>query len=282
VPSDAASPDDVRVLNANSFTPERIERLAWPWFYDLAPQRTNPLKANDLVESALTDNWLAYFPLLPMRWQGHAGFLGLDNLLNVAFNNLASSKSHLLAELVTHRDKAFNQPDGPDRIKSLRQELNLLLEQQVAHAFAEDGWKVKAASMHAGEEGKEEIDVLAFHEAGEVDLVLVTETKDFDFRLGSVNGTYLRKRVAAAQDQALRKAEFVRRNPRVLQRAFPTLKMNTHRVAAVPLVVTREGLPLSMFDRVYAVAASDVPGLLKLLRDSPKLALDMLGRQSST
>lgn len=268
-----------RLLQTHSLTWARVESLERPWFYDLAPRRDHAVDRAELLFSLATQNWLAYFSLLPMRWSGQEGFLSLDNLLYVSLNNLVSAKSRLLEELWTRRDDAVTGAEGVKRLGRLRRDLNQLLEQHADEFLRADGWATRLATTHKGAFGQEEIDVLATRVVGSTRWVLVVESKDFDFRLGTINGSsHMKRRAGDAQKQVLRKAAFVRENPGVLQQAFGLGADACADTTILPLIVTREGLPLGMFGEVFPIAVNELPGLLKGAHDQPDLTIQTLQR----
>lgn len=271
------APADARALAGHSLTLERVESLDWPWFYDLAPRGAGRTPA-DVLFSVATHNWLAYFPLLPTRSQGHDGFLTFDLWMDVFTNNLVSSKSRLLEDMCHQPDETVEGDAGMKELRRLRGTLNRLLEEQVAAQMAAGGWTTGPAKTYKGDGVKEEIDVLAVSSTVAGGLVLVIEAKDYDFRLSSARGPEsMQDRADKAQAQARRKADFVRENPDVLRDVVGGAHQDGPRVV-LPLIVTREELPLAMFTRVYAVAVNSLSTLLRSLHDSPSLALDMLTR----
>jgi hypothetical protein len=272
------SPDDVVALQGHSVTRARVESLAWPWFYDLAPSCARR-DDGEVLFAAATHNWLAYFPLLPARSGGGDGFLTLDLWMDVFTNNLVSSKSRLLEEICHRPQDTVAGDHGRAHLRRLRSTLNRELEQRVAGVLRDAGWTTRPAGTHRAAGEREEIDVLASRLTADGVLVFVIEAKDFDFRLSAARGPEnMQDRATAAQAQVARKAAFVTRHPAILETVFGPSAPAVTPPTVLPLIVTREELPLAMFRRVHAVSVNSLPKLLEDLRDSPALVLDVLRR----
>lgn len=280
--SDAFDAAERQVLQRHALTWDRVATSETPWYFDLAPRRMTAASDDEIALSLAKHNWLAYYPLLPMTWHGSDGYLTLDSLIVVWLNNLVASKSRLMEEAWTRRNASTVRPDAQRRLGQLRRSLNRHLEKQAAEVLEAAGWSTRVAvTLRApptsAQADREEVDVLAVSpEDASHPLLLVIEVKDYDFRLGSTFGpSNMYRRASAAQRQALRKAVFVRRN---LGQVREALDFDS-RCTVLPLIVTRDALPLGMFEEVHALALCELPWLLVRCSEDRTVALRILSKE---
>jgi hypothetical protein len=281
--SDAFDAAERQLLQRHALTWDRVATSETPWYFDLAPRRMTAASDDEIALSLAKHNWLAYYPLLPMTWHGADGYITLDSLIVVSLNNLVASKSRLMEEAWTRRNASAVRPDAPRRLGQLRRSLNRHLEKQTAEVLEAAGWSTRVAETlrapptPALQADREEVDVLAVS-PGDAShrLLLVIEVKDYDFRLSSTFGlTNMNRRASAAQKQALRKAVFVRRH---LDQVREALAFDSP-CTVLPLIVTREALPLGMFQEVHALALCELPWLLDRCSEDRTVALRILSKE---